>query len=61
MSKILIPLLVMCSGLMVAPWGLWSFHEEEERERQRQDAVRRAYECYRQVATQEALRLLQGR
>jgi len=42
MSKILMPLLVMWSGLIVALWGLWSFHEEEERERQRQDSVRRA-------------------
>lgn len=68
MSKIQIPLLVMWSGLMVALWGLWSFHEEEEREhrrqeeeRRREDAAHHAYKRSRQVATQVAQRLLRGR
>jgi hypothetical protein len=59
MSKIQIPLLVMWSGLMVALWGLWSFHEEEER--RREDAAHHAYKRSRQVATQVAQRLLRGR
>ena len=60
MSTIVIPLLVMWSGIMVALWGLWSFHKGAERERQRQDGVRRAFERYRQVAAPVAQCLVQG-